>query len=49
MNDLVDGMHLSEKWGEQNFNLGGHSRLCQDRIEALLADGSGAMFVFNSP
>ncbi|EFR03322.1 hypothetical protein MGYG_06319 [Nannizzia gypsea CBS 118893] len=51
LEDLVDGMDLSEEWGEQNLSLEGHadSNWSENCIEALIADGTEEMFIFIDP
>lgn len=42
LEDLIDGMDLTEEWGEQNLDLEGDtdSQWAQERGEALTADGA---------
>ncbi|EFE30377.1 uncharacterized protein ARB_02749 [Trichophyton benhamiae CBS 112371] len=51
LEDLVDGMDLSEEWGEQNLSLEGHadSNWSTKCIEALRADGTEELFIFVDP
>ncbi|KAK2756974.1 hypothetical protein FQN54_004942 [Arachnomyces sp. PD_36] len=51
LDDLVDGMDLSEEWGQTNLNLEGHTdtKWAKDTIDAHRADGVEEMFIFIDP
>lgn len=45
--DLIDGMNLSEEWGEQNVDLEGYTdtKWLENYYEAFRADGRQEMFI----
>lgn len=48
LEDVIDGMNLSEEWGEQNLDLGGHTdvKWLEDYADTLREDGRDEMFIF---
>lgn len=51
LEDLIDGMDLSEEWGEQNLDLEGHTdtEWLEGIIDALQKDGRDEMSIWIDP
>ncbi|PYI00858.1 hypothetical protein BO78DRAFT_329029 [Aspergillus sclerotiicarbonarius CBS 121057] len=51
LQELIDGMNLTEEWGGESLDLEGHTdtQWLEDRIQAFLDDGEDPMYIWIDP